>query len=131
MDIINDQSNANYNVANEIIYDTEVLKSNPWDYNDFYISVGGNIAIIGHQVTQVASKIYAPFTKCITKIDGTTMDDAEDLDFVMPICNLIKYRSDYSETRRSLRLHSKDEATNLQILLMVIVLNLLNIRLYY
>ena len=31
------------------------------------------------------------------KIDGTTIDDAEDLDLVMPMYNLIEYRSNYSE----------------------------------
>ena len=34
--------------------------------------------MIGHQATQIAFKNCAPFTKCITKIDGTTIDDAED-----------------------------------------------------
>ena len=32
--IVNDQSNANYDVGYEIIYNTEVLKSNLCDYND-------------------------------------------------------------------------------------------------
>ena len=36
-------------------------------------------------------------TECITKIDGTTIDDAEDLDLVMPMHNLIEYSSSYSE----------------------------------
>ena len=31
--IVNDQSNANHGVGNEIIYNTEVLKSNLCDYN--------------------------------------------------------------------------------------------------
>ena len=44
--ISNDQSNANYNVGNEIINVTEVLKSNLCDYNDVYILVKGNITII-------------------------------------------------------------------------------------
>ena len=39
--IVNDQSNANYDVRNEIIYSTEVLKSNLCNYNDAYILVGG------------------------------------------------------------------------------------------
>ena len=51
---------------------------------------------------QVGFKNSAPFTKFITKIDGTTIDDAEDLDLVMPMYNLIKYRSNYSETTESL-----------------------------
>ena len=32
--IVIDQSNANYNEGNEIIYNTKVLKSNLCDYND-------------------------------------------------------------------------------------------------
>ena len=51
--------------------------------------------------------------KCsITKIDGTTIYDAEDLDLVMPMCNLIEYSSNYSGTIGSLWFYSKDEATN-------------------
>ena len=41
--IVNDQSNANYDVGNEIIYNTEVLKSNLCDYSDAYILVIDNI----------------------------------------------------------------------------------------
>ena len=39
--IVNDQSNANYDVGHEIIYSTEVLKSNLCDYNSAYILVRG------------------------------------------------------------------------------------------
>ena len=63
--IVNDNSKANYRVGNEIIYNTYVLRSNLCDY-DVNILVRGDFAIIGHQVTQVAFKNYAPFTKCIT-----------------------------------------------------------------
>ena len=34
--IVNDQSNANYDAGNEIIYNIEVLKSNICDYHDAY-----------------------------------------------------------------------------------------------
>ena len=37
------------------------------------------------------------------KIDGTTIDDAEDLDLVMSVYNLTEYNSNYSETTGSLR----------------------------
>ena len=47
-----------------------------------------------------------------TKIDGTTIDEAEDLDLVMPMYNLIEYSSIYSETTGSLWFYSKDEATD-------------------
>ena len=43
--IVNDQSNANYDVENEIIYNTEVLKSNICDYSDAYILVRGDISV--------------------------------------------------------------------------------------
>ena len=74
---------ANYSIGNEVIYSTEVLKSNLCDYNDPYILVRGDITIVGHKVTQEAFKNCAPFTKCITKSDGKTIDDAKYLDLVM------------------------------------------------
>ena len=58
-------SNADYDVGNDIIYNTEVWKSSLGDYNDAYILVRGDTAIIGHQVTQVVFKYCAPFTKGI------------------------------------------------------------------
>ena len=76
---------ANYDVQTEIIYNTEVLKSNLCDYNDAHILVKGIITVTGAPETKVSSKNCTPFTKCITKIDGTTIDDAEDLDLVIPM----------------------------------------------
>ena len=103
-----------YDEGNEVIYNTEVLKSNLCDYNDAYILVRGDITVTA-ATTQVAFKNCAPFTKCITKIDGTTIDDAEDLDLVMPMYNLIEYSSNYSETTGSLWFYSKDEATDFNV----------------
>ena len=48
--------------------------------------------------------------KCITEIDGTTIDDAEDLDLVMQMYNLLEYSSKYSNMTGSLWFYSKDEA---------------------
>ena len=76
---VNDLSNANYNVGNEIIYSREVLKSNLCYFSDTYVLIRGNITAAAAHTTQVAFKNYAPFTKCITKIDETTVDDAEYL----------------------------------------------------
>ena len=97
--IINHNSNTNYGVGSESIYNRVVLKSNLSDYNNASILLTGNIAIIGHQLTQVAFKNCAQFTKYITMIDGTSIDHAEDLDLVMLIYNLIEhsnYSSNYS-----------------------------------
>ena len=52
--------------------------------------------------TEVAFKNCAPFIKCITKIDGTTIDGVEDLDFVMGMYNLLEYSSNYFDTTGSL-----------------------------
>ena len=46
------------------------------------------------------------------KIDGTTIDNIEDLDLVMPMYNLLEYSSNYSYTTGSLWFYSEDEATN-------------------
>ena len=74
----------------EIIYSPEVLKSNLPDYNDAYILVRGDSTIIGHAETQVVFKNCVPFTKYIAKIDGITIDDAGELDLVIPMYNLLE-----------------------------------------
>ena len=117
--IVNNQSNTNYDVWHVIIYNAEVLKSNLFDYKDAQNLVRGDITIIGHQIDQIAFKNYAPFTMCITKIDETTIDDAEDLDLVIPMYNLIEYSSkkqqEISVTAENLWFCSKDEANNADI----------------
>ena len=125
---INDNSKANDNAANEIIYNTEVLKSNLCDYNDAYILVKGDVTVTAVPAIQVSFKNCAPFTKCITKIDGTTIDDAEDLDLVMPMYNLIEYSSNYSERTEVYGFILKMKQIILMlILLMMIILNLWSI----
>ena len=105
--IVNNQSNA------------EVLKSNLCDYKDAQILVRGDITIIRHQIDQIAFKSYALFTICITKTDETTIDDAEDLDLVMPMYNLIEYsfkkQQEISVTAVNLCFCPKDEANNADI----------------
>ena len=68
------QSNANYDIRNEVIYNTEILKSNVCNYDDAYILVRGDIFTIAHNIpTQVAFKNCAPFFKCIACMDGTAI----------------------------------------------------------
>ena len=86
--------NANHDVGNYIIYSTEVLKAKLCDYNNAYILVWCDITIIGHNLpTELALKYCAAFIKCITKIDGTTIDDAKNLDLAMSMYNLLEYGS--------------------------------------
>ena len=109
--IVNDNSNSNYAATNKIAYNTEILKSNLCDHNDAYILVTDDITVVAFPATQVAFKNCAPLTKCVTKIDGTTVDDPKDLDLVMSMYNLIEYSSNYSETTGTLWFYSKDGAT--------------------
>ena len=106
--IANGQSNANYDAGNEIIYNKEVLKSNLCNYSNAYILVRGDISFIINNGTQVAFKNCALFTKCITKIDRTTIDDAEDLDFAVPMHDFIECSPNCSVTIDSLGFYSKD-----------------------
>ena len=110
--IVNYNLKANYDGENETTYNTEVLKSNICDYNDAYILIRGDITVAAAGATQVVFKSCAPLTKSITKIDGTTIDDAEDLDLVIPRYNLMEYSSKDSETTASLWFYSKGDATN-------------------
>ena len=67
------------------------MKCNICDYNNAYILLRGDITVVAAPGTQAAFKNFAPFTKCITKIDETTTDDAKDLDLVVLMYNLIEY----------------------------------------
>ena len=81
----------------QINYNTEVSKSNLCYYNDASILIRGDITVTAGPEIQLALKNCAPFTKCITKIDGATTDDIDNLDLVMLIYNIIEYSSNYSE----------------------------------
>ena len=83
--------NANYDVGNEIIYNTEVLKPNLCYYNDAYILLKGYNTVTAAPATQELFENWVPFTNYTTKIDGAVKDYAKDLDFVMPLHNLIEH----------------------------------------
>ena len=91
--IVNYNSKSNYDLTNKITYNADILKSNLCHYSDAHILVRGDITVVGAPATQLAFKNCAPFTKCITKIDETTIDDVHNLDLVMPVHNLIEYSS--------------------------------------
>ena len=46
----------------------------------------------GKRNKTVALKNNAPFINCISKINDIKIDNAEDLDLVMPMYNLLEYR---------------------------------------
>ena len=47
-------------------------------------------------------KNNAPFINCILKINGVQIDNAEDLDIVIPVYNLLEYSKNYKKTTGSL-----------------------------
>ena len=112
--VINGQNNTDYGEGNEdsttIKFETKVIKSNLCDYSDAYILVTGNITATGGDAnTRVAFKNCAPFTKCITHINDEHVDNADNLDIIMPMYNLIEYSDNYSDTSGSLWQFKRDE----------------------
>ena len=78
---------------------------------DAYILVTANITATGGDAdTRIAFKYYAPFTKCITHINNEHVDNADNLDIIMSMYNLIKYSDNYSDTSRHLSQFKRDES---------------------
>ena len=89
------------------------------DYADLYIIVKGTITITGAGDDAAARQAderdkgetfqnSGPFTKCIGRINNTDIDNAHDIDIVMPMYNLIEYSDNYSKTSGSLLQYFKD-----------------------
>ena len=53
-------------------------------------------------------KNFAPFTNGINKINNTQIDNAEYIDIVMPMYNLIEYSNNYSKISGSLWQYCKE-----------------------
>ena len=105
---INDESRGTY-TGNSIKFKTAMLRSNLCDYADAYILLNGTgdgdddaAKRTDKRDKGVIFKNCAPFTKCISRINNTEIDNAKDIDIVMPMCNLIEYSDDYSKTSGSL-----------------------------
>ena len=60
----------------------------------------------------VTFKNCAPFTKCISRINNTDIDNAQDIDIVMPMYNLIEYSDNSSTTSGSLWQYYKDDSNH-------------------
>ena len=58
---------------------------------------------------KLAFKNNAPFINCISKINGVIIDNAEDLDVVMPMYNLLEYSKNFRKTTGSLWNYYRDE----------------------
>ena len=94
-----------------------MLKSNLCDYSDAYILIKGTVTVTGNhprdrQNRPLILKNNAPFISCITRINGEFIEDADDLDIVMPIYNLLEYSKNYRKTIGSLYNYYRGELTN-------------------
>ena len=112
-----------YTTSSDIKFKTTLLRSSLCDYADAYILVKGTITITGVGTDAAARqadernkgvifKNCVSFTKCISKINNTEIDNAQDIDIVIPMYNLIEYSDNYSKTCGSLWQYYKDEPIN-------------------
>ena len=99
---VNKLSNT-YNENKSITIKTPILRSNLCDYSDAYILVKGSITVTAPGVNNSANSIRdkrnrslilknnAPFVSRITRINGELIEDADYLDIVMSMYNLLEY----------------------------------------
>ena len=96
-----------------------MLRSNLCDYADAYILLKGTIKITGEGNYDAAKRLdernkgvifknCAPFTKCISRISNTDIDNSQDIDIVMSMFHLIEYSYNYSKTSGTLWQYYKD-----------------------
>ena len=101
-----------------------MLRSNLCDYSDAYVLVKGTITVTAPGVNNNANNVRdkrnrlvilknnAPFVSCITIINGELIEDADDLDIVMPMYNLLEYSKNYRKTIGSLYNYYRDELSD-------------------
>ena len=108
-----DQSGKTYNTNKQIGFKTSMLRSDLCDYSDAYIFVKEKITVTNPNDNAYDKKLAlrnnAPFFSCISKISNALIDNAEDLDIVMPIYNLLEYSKNYRKTTDSLFNYYRDE----------------------
>ena len=120
---VNSLSNV-YNENKSIRFKTPMLRSNLCDYFDAYILVKGTITVTAPGVNNNANNIRdkrnrpvilknnAPFVSCITRINGELIEDANHLDVVMSMCNLLEYGKNYRKTIGSLYNYYRDKLSD-------------------
>ena len=120
---VNSLSNT-YNENKSIRFKTPMLRSNLCDYSDAYILVKGTITVTAlganNSANNIRDKKNRPlilknntrFISCITRINGELIEDADDLDIVVPMYNVLEYSKNYRKTIGSLYNYYRDELTN-------------------
>ena len=114
---VNSLSNT-YNENKSTRFKTPMLRSDLCDYADAYILVNGTITVTAaagannireKRNKQLILKNNAPFVSCITRINNELIEDADDLNIVMPMYNLLEYSKNYRKTVGSLYNYYRDE----------------------
>ena len=97
-----DNADNRYKPRKQIRFKTPMSQSDSCDYSDEYIVVKGTITVADPDNTNYnmksAFRNNAPFISCISEINNALIDNAEDLDIVIPMYNLIEYSKNYSKT---------------------------------
>ena len=113
-----------YNENKSVRFKTPMLRSDLCDYADAYILVSSAITVTANGDNNNANNIRdkrnrplilknnAPFVSCITKINGELIEDAEDLDIVIPMYNLLQYSKNYRKTIGSLYNYYRDKLSD-------------------
>ena len=108
---INDDIRGAHSPNKKIRFKTSMLRPSLCDYSDAYILVKGNITVnntagadnaANNANKKVIFKNCVPFTNCISKINNSQIDNAEYIDIVILMYNLIEYSDNYSKTSGSL-----------------------------
>ena len=99
--------------SKQIRFKTSMLQLDLSDFSDACIVVKGTITVTDPDNNaydkKLAFKNNASFVSCISKINYTLFDDAEDFDIVIPMYNLIEYSKNYSKTTGSFWNYYRDE----------------------
>ena len=83
-----------YKPSKQIRFKTSKLRSDLCNFSDAYIVVKEKINVTRPNNVydkKLTFKNNAPFVSCISKINNTLVNNAEDLDIVMPMYNLLEY----------------------------------------
>ena len=93
-----------------------MLRSDLCDFSDLYIVVKEDITVTewknAKRNKNVAVKNNEPFINCVAKPNDVQIDNAEDLDVVMPMYNLLEYSKYYKKATGSLCNYYRDESSN-------------------
>ena len=73
------------------------------------ISNTGKAPVLNNVGKNVIFKNFAPFNDCVSEINNTQVNNANDIVLVMPLYNLIEFSDIYSKTFGSLWQYYRDE----------------------